>query len=82
MDMGPKRDIYGEISAEIRKTDMKLLATFHMARSYGYMFSKDHTSEEVKFGIFMMKKMIGFIVILKLNQKKILLLNGLIKFVR
>ena len=29
--MGPKEDIYGEIAAEVRKTDMKLLATFHMA---------------------------------------------------
>ena len=27
---------------------MKLLATFLMARSYGYMFSKDHTAEERK----------------------------------
>lgn len=48
MDMGPKRDIFGEIAVEVRKTDMKLLATFHMARSYGYMFSKDHTAEERK----------------------------------
>ena len=45
-DMGPKRDIYGEIVAEVRKTDMKLLATFHMARTYGYMFSKNHTLKE------------------------------------
>ncbi len=47
-DMGPKRDIYGELSKEIRKTDMKLLATFHMARTYGYVFDKDHTKEERK----------------------------------
>jgi len=45
-DMGPKKDIYGEIAAEIRKTDMKLLATFHMARTYGYVFSDKHTKEE------------------------------------
>ena len=47
-DMGPKKDIYGEIAAEIRKTDMKLLATFHMARTYGYVFSDEHTKEEKK----------------------------------
>ena len=45
-DMGPKKDIYGEIAKEIRKTDMKLLATLHMARTYGYVFDKDHTKEE------------------------------------
>ena len=47
-DMGPKKDIYGEIAKEIRKTDMKLLATFHMARTFGYVFDKDHTKEEKK----------------------------------
>jgi alpha-L-fucosidase len=36
MDMGPKRDIYGELAKEIRKRDMKLLATFHHARTYGH----------------------------------------------
>jgi alpha-L-fucosidase len=36
--MGPKRDIYGEIATEVRKRDdMKLLATFHHGRSYGYV---------------------------------------------
>lgn len=35
-DMGPKRDIYGELAKEIRKRDMKLLATFHHARTYGH----------------------------------------------
>lgn len=50
-DMGPKKDIYGEIAKEIRKTDMKLLATFHMARTYGYAFdlkNKNHTKEQKK----------------------------------
>ncbi|GAA4947352.1 alpha-L-fucosidase [Algibacter agarivorans] len=28
-DMGPKRDIMGELSKEIRKRDMKFIATFH-----------------------------------------------------
>ena len=33
-NMGPKRDIYGEIAAAVRKhDDMKLLATFHHGRS-------------------------------------------------
>ena len=36
-NMGPKRDIYGEIAAAVRKhDDMKLLATFHHGRSFGY----------------------------------------------
>ena len=35
--MGPKRDIYGEIAAAVGKhDDMKLLATFHHGRSFGY----------------------------------------------
>ncbi len=36
-NMGPKRDVYGEIAAAVRKRDdMKLLATFHHGRSFGY----------------------------------------------
>ena len=36
-DMGPKRDIYGEIAKAVRKyDDMKLLATFHHGRTFGY----------------------------------------------
>lgn len=35
-DMGPKRDIYGELAEEIRKQDIHLLATFHHARTYGH----------------------------------------------
>ncbi|MCD6353918.1 MAG: alpha-L-fucosidase, partial [Prolixibacteraceae bacterium] len=38
MDMGTKRDIYGKLSKEIRKAGLKLAATFHMARTYGYVF--------------------------------------------
>ncbi|NOR76400.1 MAG: hypothetical protein GQ525_14735 [Draconibacterium sp.] len=39
-DMGPKRDIYGELAKEIRKQDLHLLATFHHARTYGHI--NDH----------------------------------------
>lgn len=36
-NMGPKRDIYGEIAQAVRKRDdMKLLATFHHGRTFGY----------------------------------------------
>lgn len=38
-DMGPKRDIYGELAKEIRARDMNLLATFHHARTYGHHLS-------------------------------------------
>ncbi len=48
MDMGPKRDVYGELAREIRQRDMNLLATFHHARTYGHhtAFARDFTSEE------------------------------------
>jgi len=48
MAMGPKRDIFGEIAREVRKTDMKLLATFHHARTYGHhlRFAKHYSEEE------------------------------------
>jgi alpha-L-fucosidase len=37
-NMGPKRDIYGEIAKAVRKyDDMKLLATFHHGRTFGYV---------------------------------------------
>ncbi len=36
-NMGPKRDIYGEIARAVRRyDDMKLLATFHHGRTFGY----------------------------------------------
>ena len=52
-DMGPKRDIYGEIAREIRKQKMKLVATFHHGRTYGYPYSGkknngDYTEEQKK----------------------------------
>ena len=50
MDRGPQRDIFGEIAREVRKTDLKLLATFHHARTYGFHFkwAKLYTAEERK----------------------------------
>jgi alpha-L-fucosidase len=40
-DRGPKRDIYGEIAAEIRKRrGINLLATFHHARTYDHHLSR------------------------------------------
>ena len=37
MDKGPKRDIYGEIAKSVRRyDDMRLLATFHHGRTFGY----------------------------------------------
>ncbi|MBI9017311.1 MAG: alpha-L-fucosidase [Phycisphaerae bacterium] len=51
-DMGPKRDIYGEIAKAVRKyDDMKLLATFHHGRTFGYatgFLKKDKITEDMK----------------------------------
>lgn len=33
VDMGPKRDLLGELSAAIKKKNMKFVASFHMARN-------------------------------------------------
>jgi len=36
-NVGPKRDVFGEIAQAVRKyDDMKLLATFHHGRTFGY----------------------------------------------
>jgi len=51
-NMGPKRDIYGEIAAAVRKhDDMKLLATFHHGRSFGYCtggMKEDDVTDEMR----------------------------------
>ena len=44
-NMGPKRDIFGEISTAVRKQDMKVLATFHHARTFGYAIDRKHYKE-------------------------------------
>jgi alpha-L-fucosidase len=52
MEKGPKRDLYGEIATAVRKhDDMKLLATFHHERTFGYatgFMNKSETPLEVK----------------------------------
>ena len=49
---GPKRDIYGQFVRAARKSDFKVAATFHHARSYGWAFSNikdgDFTDEQKK----------------------------------
>ena len=41
--MGPKRDLYGELVAALRRTDpsMKILACFHHYRTYGWFYTQD-----------------------------------------
>lgn len=41
---GPKTDIYGELAKEIRKTDMKLMASFHSSTLWGQMSKTDSTN--------------------------------------
>jgi alpha-L-fucosidase len=44
-DMGPKRDIMGELSKEIRKRDMKFIATFHRQWLLGWYPTWDETTD-------------------------------------
>jgi len=39
-NMGPKRDIYGEIAQAVRKQGLKLAATFHHGRTFGFCIGK------------------------------------------
>ncbi len=43
MDMGPKRDIVGELGKAIRKQDMKFITTFHHSWLYGWYPTWDET---------------------------------------
>ena len=44
-EMGPKRDIMGELSKEIRKRDMKFIATFHRQWLLGWFPTWDETTD-------------------------------------
>ncbi|WP_282135398.1 alpha-L-fucosidase [Seonamhaeicola maritimus] len=44
-DMGPKRDIMGELAEEIRKRDMKFIATFHRQWLFGWYPTWDETTD-------------------------------------
>ncbi|WP_298479711.1 alpha-L-fucosidase [uncultured Maribacter sp.] len=47
-DMGPKRDVMGELSKEIRKRDMKFIATFHRHWLFGWYPTWDETTDASK----------------------------------
>ncbi|MEX0988214.1 MAG: alpha-L-fucosidase [Bacteroidales bacterium] len=36
MDMGPKRDLFGEFAAELKKNEMPVIATFHHIRTFNW----------------------------------------------
>ncbi len=44
-DMGPKRDAMGELSKEIRKRDMKFIATYHRQWLFGWYPTWDKTTD-------------------------------------
>lgn len=41
VDMGPKRDLYGEMVSELRERDMKILATFHHGINHTTFFKDE-----------------------------------------
>ena len=49
MDKGPKRDILGELSTEIKSRGMKLITTFHHARNLQRYDSSEHNSWDSHF---------------------------------
>ena len=44
-NMGPKRDIMGELSKEIRKRDMKFIATYHRQWLFGWFPTWDESTD-------------------------------------
>lgn len=44
-NMGPKRDIMGELAKEIRKRDMKFIATYHRQWLFGWYPTWDETTD-------------------------------------
>ncbi|ARV16602.1 alpha-L-fucosidase [Polaribacter sp. SA4-12] len=44
-DMGPKRDVMGELAKEIRKRDMKFIATYHRQWLFGWYPTWDETTD-------------------------------------
>ncbi|MGA9639408.1 alpha-L-fucosidase [Flavobacterium sp.] len=44
-EMGPKRDVMGELAKEIRKRNMKFIATFHRQWLYGWFPTWDKTTD-------------------------------------
>ena len=40
-NMGPKRDLYGELVTELRKRDLKTIATFHHIRTFDWYLPSD-----------------------------------------
>jgi len=47
-NMGPKRDIMGELAREIRKRDMKFIATYHRQWLFGWFPTWDETTDASK----------------------------------
>jgi alpha-L-fucosidase len=44
--MGPKRDLYGELATELRQRDLKLLATFHHIRTFNWFLPESKEALE------------------------------------
>lgn len=44
--MGPKRDLYGELAAAMRKRDLKIIATFHHIRTFDWYLPRSRQDIE------------------------------------
>ena len=45
-EMGPKRDLFGELAAEIRNAGLKVIATFHHIRTFNWYLPQDPEAVE------------------------------------